>query len=86
MIDRNYFDTLCFGGDSPLGYVKNKVSATTTLSSKMIQLNRTTSGRFFSQYISEDMAFKICSLKYFEQCIIFIALSHERIRVCKEWS
>ncbi len=39
---------LYFGGDSPLGYVKNKkisfaiyFSATTALSSKMIRLNRT---------------------------------------------
>ncbi len=33
---------LCFGGDSPLGYVKKFwyfFSATTALSSKMIQLN-----------------------------------------------
>ncbi len=48
---------LCFEGDSPLGYVKNKVllmffSATTALSSKMIQPNRTTIWKDFSQYIS----------------------------------
>ncbi len=45
---------LCFGGDSPLGYVKNNVllfSATTALSSKTIQLNRTiTWGDFFPIY------------------------------------
>ncbi len=44
---------LYFGGDFPLGYVKNKVlliffSATTALSSTMIRLNRATkSGRIF---------------------------------------
>ncbi len=55
---------LGFGGDSPLGYVKNKVllktnSATTALLSKMIQLNRTTIWKNFSQYISKYMALKI---------------------------
>ncbi len=64
---------LCFGGDSPLGYVKNTVllfffSATTALSSKMIQLNKTTIWKDFNQYISEHMALKTCSLKYSEQC------------------
>ena len=53
---------LCFGGDSRLGYVKNKVllvffSATTALSSTMTQLNRTTISKDFSQCIS--MALKV---------------------------
>ncbi len=42
---------LCFGGDSPLGYVKNSFvifSATTALSIKLIQLNRTTIWKDFS--------------------------------------
>ncbi len=65
---------LCFGGGSLLGYVQNKVllicfSATTALSSKMIQLKRTTTWKDFPQYISKYMALKICSLKYFQQCI-----------------
>ncbi len=68
---------LCFEGDSPLGYVKTTVfpiffSATTALSSKMSQLNRTVICKDFSQYISKYMALKICSLKYFEQCIYCI--------------
>ncbi len=65
---------LRFGGDSPLGYVKkysfaNFSSATTALSSKINQLNRTTIWKDFSQYISKCIVLKICSLKYFEQCI-----------------
>ncbi len=71
---------LCLGGDSPLGYVKNKVllffSATTVLSNKMIQLNRTTIWNDFSQYISKYMALKIWSLKYFEKCISYTCLYH----------
>ncbi len=64
---------LCFWGDSPLSYVKKKslpifFSATTVLSSKRIQLNRTTIWKNFSQCISKYMALKIWSLKYFEQC------------------
>ncbi len=52
---------LYFGGDFPLGYVKNKVlliffSATTALSSTMIRLNRATIWKDFSQYISKYMA------------------------------
>ncbi len=43
-------------------------SATTALSSTMIQLNRTTIWKNFPQYISKYMALKIWSLKYFEQC------------------
>ncbi len=35
----------------------------------MIQLNRTTIWKDFSQYISKYMALKIWYLKYFEQCI-----------------
>ncbi len=55
---------LCFGGDSPLGYVKSTVlliffSAATALSSTMIRLNRTTTWKDFSQYISKYMAFKV---------------------------
>ncbi len=59
---------LCFRGDSPLAYVKNKSFANlfsanlfsaTALSSKMIQLNRTTIWKDFSQYISKYMALKI---------------------------
>ncbi len=55
---------LCFGGNSPLGYVKNKVfanflSATTALASKMLQVNNTTIWKDFSQYISKYMALKI---------------------------
>ncbi len=54
---------LCFGGDSPLGYVKNKVllffSATTALSSKMIQLNRTTVWKDFPNIFPKYMALKI---------------------------
>ncbi len=53
---------LCFGGDSPLGYVTNKVllffSATTALSSTMIRLNRTTIWKNFSQHISQHMLWK----------------------------
>ncbi len=54
---------LRFGGDCPLGYVKNKVwlffSSTTALSSTMIQLNRTTIWKDFSQYITKYMALKV---------------------------
>ncbi len=64
---------LCFGCDSPLGYVKNKsfviFFSTTALWSTLIQLNRTTIWTDFSQYISKYMALNICSLKYLEQCI-----------------
>ena len=64
---------LCFGGDSPLRYVKNKVLsiffAATPLSSKMITLNVTTILKDFSQYIYKYMVLKICFLKYFEPCI-----------------
>ena len=35
----------------------------------MIQLNRTTIWKDFSQYVFKYMALKVCSLKYFEQCI-----------------
>ncbi len=70
--DRNGSDTLVFGGNSPLGYVKNKVllffSVTTALSSTMIRLNRTIIWKDFSQYISKYMALKVWSLKCFEQC------------------
>ncbi len=42
---------LCFGGDSLLSYVNNKVLlfffTTTALSSKIIQLNRTTICKYF---------------------------------------
>ncbi len=41
---------LCFGGDSPLSFVKNKVLlffAITALSSKIIQLNMTTIWKHF---------------------------------------
>ncbi len=74
---------LCFGGDSPLGYVKNKVllkkiSATTGLSSKTIPLNRTTIWKDFSQYISKYMALKVRSLKFFEQCM----LSPNNLDIC----
>ncbi len=35
----------------------------------MIQLNRTTIWKDFSQYVPKYKALKICPLKYFEQCI-----------------
>ncbi len=71
---------LCCRSESPLSHVKNKVLlflfiylfifffffATTALSSKMIEQNLTRVGKDFSQYI---MVLKICSLKYFGQCI-----------------
>ncbi len=55
---------LCFGGDSPLGYVKNNVllmffSAATSLSSTMIRLNRATIWKEFFQYIYKYMALKV---------------------------
>ena len=49
-------------------------SAITALSRKMIQLNRTTIWKDFSQYISKYMALKIYSLKYFEQCMLLKTL------------
>ena len=54
---------LHFGGDSPLGYVNNTVllkknSATNVLSSKVIQQNRTTMWKDFSQCIFKYMAMK----------------------------
>ncbi len=64
---------LHFGGDSSLGYIKKFCyffAATTPLSSKMIQLDRTTIWNDFSQSISKYMALKIGSLKYFEQRIL----------------
>ncbi len=54
---------LCFGCDTPLGYVKNKVllffSATTALSSKMIQLSRTTISKDFFPIYFQILALKI---------------------------
>ena len=53
---------LCFGVDSPLGYVQNKVllffSATTALSSTMIRLNSTTIWKDISQNISKYYGFE----------------------------
>ncbi len=68
---------LCFGGDSPLGYVKNEVllffSATTALSNTMSYNDSTKQDYWkdFSQYISKHMALKVYSLKYFERCISY---------------
>ncbi len=63
---------VCFGGDSPLGYVKITVLLfflrQLHYQAKMIQLNRPKIWKDCSQYIFKYMAFKICFLKYFEQC------------------
>ena len=77
--DRNCCDIhWCFGGNSPLSYVKNKVLlfffATTALSSKMIQLNLTIIWKNFSQYLRKYMVFKICSLKCFQRCTTYSIL------------
>ena len=66
---------LCFEGWFPLGYVKNIVLLSffchNCISKMLIQLNRTTIWKDFSQYTSKYMALKICSLKHFEPCIYF---------------
>ncbi len=63
---------LCFGGDSPLGYVKNKVLLFFFCHNCIVKHNDSTkqaTWKNFSQYISKYMALKVWSLKCFEQCI-----------------
>ncbi len=47
----------------------------------MIQLNRTTIWKDFSQYISTYMALKICSLNYFEQCNLVPSFSTSKKKI-----
>ncbi len=65
---------LCFGGDSPLCYVKNTVLLFFFRHNCIIKQNDSTLRDYnlegIQQYISKYMALEICSLKYFEQCTI----------------
>ncbi len=66
----------CFGGNHPLSYVKNASFAISgphlPYQSKMSQLNLTTIWKNFCQNIDRYMVVKICSLKYFEQRIMYL--------------
>ncbi len=49
---------LCFGDDSPLGYVRNNVLLINCIIKQNDQLNRPTIWKDFSQYIYRYMALK----------------------------